>query len=367
MSWVYNLEEELFKLKNKPPYNNDDTFNNLVKVSDYISKHGLNNEKGASDQAIGEQKDALDKNIFQQGSTEDKLSTTEPDKNNESKKIVDNTFKLKSKTIKLNYYEIASKRLVPYQDKKEYYIDFEKTKKVLQGSELQLNGLALAKELVERLRSNFDPDNKKEIIKLFSSLKKEDWKKLLFGEQGMQKNNLLHFAGLMETRRKYQGVDEHLQIMLSEKFSGENFENEYFIPTGFIDVGNNNFLNIKEIIDHNIEINPNTLQIKVLKDVSIFVFEEFVQSDNVNQELQDIFEQLKCKQECIVPANFNIGDSLEAIVKLKVDAGGSRGKTIKKDINNNVIKLISELLKICPSQDLYERLQRIKKTYQIKE
>jgi hypothetical protein len=262
-----------------------------------------------------------------------------------------------SKSTKLNLYRLNPNRLIPDFETKKYYLDLKRTDSLPATKELKVKGYALANELVKRLRSNFDPKYNKDLVHLLNSLEPEDWKKALIGDEKKDKNIFRH-SGVLELRRKYHDIDEHLEIMMNEKYTDKDFEKEYFIPTGFIEVEDNQYLSINEIIDGNIEIDPNTMKINVIKNVTLYVFNEISQKGNVDDRLQEMLNENLCKQECIIPKGILFGDIIEKISRIETYQSN--------EVNGATYCLLLEYFKVCPSISDYRRLDKIKKKLDIR-
>lgn len=269
---------------------------------------------------------------------------------------------LRAENKELEIYEVnETAPWIEESSAKQKYLQFKAIGKKKFGSELNLKSIILTNAVVDRLKDSLILKDKKEVIRLLNSSKSEDWKKLIFGEKSDEK---LRFAGLAELKRRWEDVSEHTEIMLKDDYLDVPFEKKYFIPTGFIDVGNGQYLRIEELLDDSVKINLQEAKVKILKDVILYHVEE-VSKAGVSKDFQKEFDEVlgifKCGQSCKFNAGAEVGNLLGSIIDIFQgnDNVGAQMQVLKKSFEslcgkiNSQVSISSEKIKLFNSLALY--------------
>lgn len=252
------------------------------------------------------------------------------------------------------------------------YLHFIPSDTKLAGKELTISSFILTNELIEKIRTPLVLRDKTEVMDLLNSSDPKDLKKLLFGEKskgetgrGESTENILRPAGLLELKRRWQDTDEYEKLMFSETYKDvEDFGPKYFIPTGFVGVGEGEYLRVDDLQDDSIEINLKEAKVKIVKDVIFYRIGE-ISSENLSEsdkkDLGVVSAMIKCSENCTFNADAEVGslvnDMLVVLQKSK-DSVKSQIARLKEGFQKLCGNIQAETSKTPEDDLLFESLAR---------
>jgi hypothetical protein len=236
---------------------------------------------------------------------------------------------------------------------KQKHLRFVKTEKVIEGSSLNFNAVILTNTLIQRVKDSLSKKDLNSVSQALSSMEQKEWKKLIIGSSSKDK---LRFAGLAEQKRRWESVDEHMDIFLNPEYQNSPFEKKYFIPTGYIDIGDGLFVSVNELVNNAIEINIPQAKVKILKSVVLYSLEEVLEDPKfalikgpVSKEFNHI---LSCTRNCQLNKEADFGGRVIGIIELLEEKS--------MELETKLKKLKRELLSICTGgENVIEKTREI--------
>jgi hypothetical protein len=228
---------------------------------------------------------------------------------------------------KYDLYQIIGEREISDLDGKQYYVDFKKQDELKAGTTLIFKNAYLSRELISQLTQKFNPANDQQLITLMNSQTPEDWKTVLFG---VSSEDITGFSGLAELKRRYQDADEHLKLMLDERYANKDYESTYFIPTGYVEVeiedGKLAFLRINDLIQGKFTIDPQQMKVAILKELLLYYIEDLSLDESTDSiVLNSALDLTSCLYPCLM-TDQPFGDLISSVIDIQISQKSSDEK-----------------------------------------